>query len=483
MTEATIHRNAEDDIAALKREVATLRQAQVQYNAAAPLVLCLIDGDGCIFNKRLLELGTEGGREAASKLRWHVITHYGSSQDLLVNVFFNREGLGKVINTHLGISPETFNAFILGFNTASPLMSMLDVGTGKEAADAKIRVKRIYFGGGHDNGYVPNLMAIQNEGYLNKIVLLQSYSQPAAGIDALDLPSVENNDIFLSEKLPPRQNPTTSRSGGERSKTIKGVVPLPSPGPSVHTCLDVHNHINNPLLGLEAQRMLPVLSHQKGMSIGGACWQTHPTIFFFDFFLLVLPSPPAVTDTHTNFLKTCSQTYANLQSKNHARCPQGLSCKRHKENKCKFSAFGTHELPVLLVNGPDHEAQCPNSSPTLPNHVRDGSSPEAGGTFDLVPVGQHTRDKSQLGVLSAQNGRSDPASVRQTPSLDVSQQNKGGPSTPALDRVAAQHRKAIETERAYYYFLTLPEFFLHPDCLNTYVIIRHLDDPKAKKRQ
>jgi hypothetical protein len=84
-------------------------------------------------------LGTEGGRDAASKLRQHIIAHYGSNQDLLVHVFFNRDGLGKTLKSYLGIQPATFNAFINGFNTASPLISMLDVGVGKEAADAKIR--------------------------------------------------------------------------------------------------------------------------------------------------------------------------------------------------------------------------------------------------------------------------------------------------------------------------------------------------------
>lgn len=84
-------------------------------------------------------LGTEGGRDAASKLRQHIIAHHGTTTDILVHVFFNREGLTKTLKSYLNIQPATFNAFINGFNTASPLMSMLDVGIGKEAADAKIR--------------------------------------------------------------------------------------------------------------------------------------------------------------------------------------------------------------------------------------------------------------------------------------------------------------------------------------------------------
>ncbi|KAG9127303.1 hypothetical protein FRC07_014932 [Ceratobasidium sp. 392] len=147
------YKNGQDEISALKKEVAALKRAQAegvdllptkrQYNATSPLLVCLIDGDGCIFNKHLLVLGTEGGRRAASELRHRIISDYGSNHDLLINVFFNREGLARVLKSHFGIQPGTFSAFITGFNRASPLASMLDVGAGKEAADAKIRGKFI----------------------------------------------------------------------------------------------------------------------------------------------------------------------------------------------------------------------------------------------------------------------------------------------------------------------------------------------------
>ncbi|KAG8736343.1 hypothetical protein FRC12_017669 [Ceratobasidium sp. 428] len=225
------HRNCDDEIAALKKEIATLKQNIPEPDGSNPLLLCLIDGDGCIFSERLLMLGTEGGREAAFQLRQHIIAHHGSSQDLLVHVFFNREGLGKTLQTYLKIQPATFSAFITGFNTASPLMSMLDVGAGKEAADAKIReqmrifvrfphVKKVYFGGGHDNGYTNTIATIHNEGYLEKIVLLQSYTQLAAEIKALGLPCLENNGVFLAQKISFKSAPSILNSG----------APSPAPG-------------------------------------------------------------------------------------------------------------------------------------------------------------------------------------------------------------------------------------------------------------
>ncbi|KAG9127304.1 hypothetical protein FRC07_014933 [Ceratobasidium sp. 392] len=245
------HRNCDGEIAALKKEIATLKQAKPEVSrytpervgfianldvlkpdGSNPLLLCLIDGDGCIFSEKLLALGIEGGREAAFQLRQHIIAHYGSNPDLLVHVFFNREGLGKTLQTYLKVQPGTFSAFITGFNTASPLMSMLDVGAGKEAADAKIReqmrifvrfphVKRIYFGGGHDNGYTNGLAALHNEGYFDKIVLLQSYTQLAAEIKALGLPCLENNGVFLTQKLSFKSVPNVQVNSG---------APSPAPG-------------------------------------------------------------------------------------------------------------------------------------------------------------------------------------------------------------------------------------------------------------
>ncbi|CEL59033.1 hypothetical protein RSOLAG1IB_09031 [Rhizoctonia solani AG-1 IB] len=224
-----------NEIAALRKELAELKQVKVESGAANPLVLCLIDGDGCIFNERLLAQGVDGGREAASILRQHIASHYGGHADILVHIFFNREGLGSTVKKYLGITSAVFSAFISGFNTASPLMSMLDVGAGKEAADAKIRelmrifvrfphVKRIYFGGGHDNGYTSNLATLQTEGYLDKIVLLQGYTEVAAEIKTLPLERLENNGLFLSMKL-----------SNKTAVALAGIVVPPSTPPITRT--------------------------------------------------------------------------------------------------------------------------------------------------------------------------------------------------------------------------------------------------------
>jgi hypothetical protein len=85
-------------------------------------------------------------------------------------------------------------------------------------------VKRIYFGGGHDNGYTSNLATLQTEGYLDKIVLLQGYTEVAAEIKTLPLERLENNGLFLSMKL-----------SNKTAVALAGIVVPPSTPPITRT--------------------------------------------------------------------------------------------------------------------------------------------------------------------------------------------------------------------------------------------------------
>jgi hypothetical protein len=94
-----------------------------------------------------------------------------------------------------------------GFNRSTPLFSITDVGSAKEAADAKIRGSRLYsqeaysyqrlmarcfpfsdnlgmfarmtstklvfFAGSHDNGYSHAVSALETEGLTDKIVIIK----------------------------------------------------------------------------------------------------------------------------------------------------------------------------------------------------------------------------------------------------------------------------------------------------------------------
>lgn len=58
---------------------------------------------------------------------------------LYVVMYVNRLGLGDVLEYSRVCTRGEWDAFVHGFNQASPLFSIVDVGYGKEAADAKLR--------------------------------------------------------------------------------------------------------------------------------------------------------------------------------------------------------------------------------------------------------------------------------------------------------------------------------------------------------
>jgi hypothetical protein len=107
------------------------------------MVLALIDGDGNIFRKRLLNKGLQGGREAAPVLE-HKLTTYSDSVDprrriqLWVYVFLNMKGLQRTLAKHNICSKKQFEEFIRGFTQSNPRFIVADVYPGKDAADMKL---------------------------------------------------------------------------------------------------------------------------------------------------------------------------------------------------------------------------------------------------------------------------------------------------------------------------------------------------------
>lgn len=103
--------------------------------------MCLLDGDGCIFSKEFLNDGDAGGKRAAASLKQAVAGAVpdGPVGSLLTLVYMNQAGLqNHLANT--GVCPSAkFTEFVTGFNRSTELFSIVDVGRGKEAADAKIR--------------------------------------------------------------------------------------------------------------------------------------------------------------------------------------------------------------------------------------------------------------------------------------------------------------------------------------------------------
>ncbi len=108
-------------------------------------VIALLDGDGVIFNSSLISQGRAGGHLAAQKLSDSIIQHLnatnGTNQyQLWVYVFLNKRGLTDTFGrARLSVAKHRFEEFIIGFNQAAERFMMVDVGSEKEAADAKIK--------------------------------------------------------------------------------------------------------------------------------------------------------------------------------------------------------------------------------------------------------------------------------------------------------------------------------------------------------
>jgi len=214
-----------------------------------------VDGDGAIFKPQLVAQAQQGGHAAAQKLSEFIVQHLVSTAgvnqyQLWVYVFVNKRGLAEAFGRagHLA-AKNKFEEFIAGFNQAAGRFIMVDAGSVKEAADAKIKGKlcrnflslralidltslailedeirlpqteRIIFGGTneerlkfilnitiipagcHDNGYVTTIRSQITAGFKHKLILLQGYSDMATGIKELDLPSFSIPDLFMLEKL------------------------------------------------------------------------------------------------------------------------------------------------------------------------------------------------------------------------------------------------------------------------------------------
>jgi hypothetical protein len=108
-------------------------------------VQVLIDGDGSYFHDKFIEAGAKGASEAAHKLLTEIKCYIqslgiGNELPIFVNIFANLGGLsGKL--THMGLigNPSDMYNFVRAFNTSQPLFNFVDVGSGKEKADHKLR--------------------------------------------------------------------------------------------------------------------------------------------------------------------------------------------------------------------------------------------------------------------------------------------------------------------------------------------------------
>lgn len=109
-------------------------------------MLVLIDGDGMIFDNKLISKGEAGGKEAAGLL-WNCVTEYvhqhltnlPSDYKIVTRVYANLRGLGDICQRS-GIvdKADMIYDFARGLTGSKQLFDFVDVGMGKDRADDKI---------------------------------------------------------------------------------------------------------------------------------------------------------------------------------------------------------------------------------------------------------------------------------------------------------------------------------------------------------
>ncbi|KAM0421402.1 hypothetical protein ACHAPT_010756 [Fusarium lateritium] len=239
-------RTAEDETRRLKRENDDLAARNREYKSRLtaqtkdPYVAVLVDGDGAKFQDSLLQEPEEGANDAALALKQHVVdylrdTNIGSDITIFARVFANVRDLAQSLRLSGIINhDEKFWRFVTNFTNARAEFDFVDVGSGKENADSKIRrmlkyyhddvrCKKIFFVACHDAGYAhdlrPYMDYIDDQG--GRLVLVET-TPAAMRIKKLGLPITRFENVFRDGLL---QNET---------RVLPHVSPprkLPSPPP------------------------------------------------------------------------------------------------------------------------------------------------------------------------------------------------------------------------------------------------------------
>ncbi|KAF7345433.1 hypothetical protein MVEN_01561300 [Mycena venus] len=317
-------------------------------------IVMLLDGDGAIFSPQFIGQGQKGGHAAAQLLSDATLQYIAANYDsralqLWVYVFFNKRGLVDALR-RAGFAAliGKFEDFVLGFNQATERFLMVDVGSTKEAADAKLKVYledeirlpetfKIIFGGCHDNGYVANLHSQITAGFKDKLILLRSYTEMAGGIAALGLPTLTIPDLFMPHKIEDIPSSPTSTNGF--NPPLSGKVNL-----GVDTPPPVTPRLLNPNVAIQKQKpMLCTLYYMKSCKFGAGCKFAHDYVLTdaqredLAKFTKKTPCPTALSGGQCKFGTGCC--YGHV-------CPYVPNCFFLKQGKCKFKQANMHTTPA-----------------------------------------------------------------------------------------------------------------------------------------
>ncbi|KAI1453811.1 hypothetical protein F4805DRAFT_442239 [Annulohypoxylon moriforme] len=214
-----------------------------------PYIAVLIDGDGLLFKEHLVKQGLEGGRKAANELNTAIVEKFCYSGDtpitVVAKVVANVPGLARALKRNTCIPNEaTLYEFISGFSQIRSDFDFVDVGYGKERADAKIidcarfhlrnfNCKQVVMGISHNSGYGPFLDGlIHNDNTKQRITILEG-TPTVQAIANIGVGIMNCYTLFRNEKLPSKSpgvrpaNPVSNSASYAAVAQTKGAAPPP----------------------------------------------------------------------------------------------------------------------------------------------------------------------------------------------------------------------------------------------------------------
>ncbi|RKU43369.1 hypothetical protein DL546_006371 [Coniochaeta pulveracea] len=231
----------------LQQQVHELETENELLKTANPYVAVLIDGDGLLFKEHWIRQGIDGGRKAAAELRAAVLDYCGSQAgrlEIIIEVYANLASLSRVMKSDGSIDNEAdLGNFFLGFSRNTHC-TFVDVGSGKEEADERVRetanwhlrnhnCKHVVLGCSHDSGYAPFINnVIRRDGRdRQRVSILEGFPTHRllkdTGLNIMSFP-----DLFRSDKLVDRTFTNGKHSKSAYNHVVPNMEPLPAPAPT-----------------------------------------------------------------------------------------------------------------------------------------------------------------------------------------------------------------------------------------------------------
>jgi len=332
------------------------------------LILCVVDGDTCVFTESLLKQGHEGGRQAAQQLT-KAVADYLTNEDIhalgrlsfWITIYYNRIGLTSVLERHQICTPEQLEAFMMGFSQASPRFLVVDVGYGKDATFTKIaeylqtyvrfpQTQRIFLAGGSDSAYASTIATLQSDDLVNKLAFLEAAGIGGSRSPRFRLPSLCVDNIFMTRQATPPPSathhppPLHITTVGSYDET--GGLPTPRSPPSTSTLSN--GKLIDPNLPLHKHSPPPCNEfYLMSCTKGGTCKYSHDYVLAPDQLATLAANAKKAP---CNFLKNGLQCpYGDRCCWGHT-CPNGSKCFHLSKGKCWFKGEGMHDVtsPQLL---------------------------------------------------------------------------------------------------------------------------------------